>query len=278
MSNGVEAFASVEDRGVSQSLQALAALTGKGVGQIIRSYTPTLARYLAARTHPTLGIRNSTPDGLSLAAKKAGVGAVKRDLRNTYVSPSAVFQTLKTKFPGKVGQSMARGFSRAMRNGDFAKAKAICARANIPAQHLDMRPWDGGAFHRSIRKKGRVHKSQRPILIDDAKALKAYRARKLGHVGYAKSGWATAAAQIAPLKGIPAWIHKPAAPGRGYDMTAHPTSPFISLDNFVDYVSDILPRMQVLAVGSDFERSLSITIQKKLDYLAAREARKGGNR
>ena len=91
-------------------------------------------------------------------------------------------------------------------------------------------------------------------------------------VGWAKSGFYTAARMIAGAVGLgqlPKWMKQP-APGSGRDETRTNRDPYVALENQVGYVSAVISNRQIHKAQGAFEVSLA----KDVDAILQHEARR----
>lgn len=275
MAIGLNVTMDVFEAPMIERMKRLAMVTNRSVGDIIKSRSPMLARYLATATMPIAGLTNgsegSNPDGFSKAAETLGKKAVTRDIGRVYVSPKAVTRTLANS-NGERGEAMAKGFTKFLKKGDLANAKAILDRARIDASSLTILQWDGGESHRKARgPRGRVAAGRKPQITTDAKALKAYADMRRKNVGFAKGGWINAARSVGGVmpQRTPAWVMRHDSPGYGTDLTDDPVNPRFKLTNNVSYLTSILSENYLIKATEAFDKSL----RKEINIVCGKIAR-----
>lgn len=286
----MEGHFSVESEGIDALFNQLEALGGKGAAVMIRERAGMLGRYLASSTAPVADLEASkaakeSEAYQSSAAKIIAVGAGKDTITATGDSPyakklgqQAVMVDLKRCFDVVAGYTVkdARGATDKLvlmkgggRKGTARQVYLIDRR--FYATSIE----DMAKFHKSkLTARGRVStaglKNQTTgrwksgdTMVCTKTMFNAYARLVMSHVGWAKSGWITAARQIPGAKGfakIPKWMSHP-APGSGEDGTRSGTDPYIKLTNRVKYVGDVLSPGIEQGAREAFERSL----MKELD-------------
>ena len=157
----------------------------------------------------TKGLVQITPPGApgvgAAAAKKAGEGAVVRDVKRVYVHASTVFAELE-----KVDPAKAAAYWSAVKKGQLEQAKRVLYGAAIPA-HLKVtpQPWDGGAAHKAKRKKsGRVYPQKPSVVLDQVTPLNQYIKEKKKNVGWMASSLVVAGSMLGVIKSVPKFISR----------------------------------------------------------------------
>lgn len=275
MAIGLNVTMDVFEAPMIERMKRLAMVTNRSVGDIIKSRSPMLARYLATATMPIAGLTKGEdgpdPKGYTKAAQTLGMRAVTRDIGRVYVSPSTVIQTLKMS-NGNRGEAMAKGFTGFLKKGDLANAKAILDRARIDASSLTILQWDGGDAHRKARgSRGRVASGKKPAITTDAAALKKYSDMRRKNVGFAKGGWINAARSVGGVmpKSTPVWVMWHASPGYGTDLTDDPVNPRFKLTNNVSYLTSILSENYLIKATESFDKSM----KKEINIVCGKIAR-----
>ncbi|MEQ1861895.1 MAG: hypothetical protein ABMA13_18405 [Chthoniobacteraceae bacterium] len=251
----------LNSEGIDALFMDLAQLTGKKPGRLVRERSGAVARYFAEATYPR---------GKDLAAKQEGQAAVWRDVGSVYIGPSSTYKYLVNEH----GRKVAGAFYAKLKNGDLAGARAMLQKLGLSAGRLSLMEWDDGALHRKMRNsRGRVNRGVKPVIVSDAKSLKAYFKKIVKRVGWAKSGWITAARAIpgAKIGALPVWMKQP-APGRGIDRTQGADDPHVALFNDVKYLDDLVPQRAIDGAQDDFEKSLLKEIEKVTEYLRRKHA------
>jgi hypothetical protein len=176
------------------------------------------------------------PYGLD-GAREKGQGAAAGDIRRCYATPSNVFEA----FPD---DRHAARFWRAIKAGNFVAAQSIM-QSHCPAFHnKEIKPFDGGAGHRSVQNnRGRVSKRQEPLfVVQTARNLTAYIKSEVAHVGEGKAGWAACAKILGGTRGLPQWITRhagkisPGFVGKNYSGNVK----IVRLENQVRYAQNLL--------------------------------------
>ena len=109
--------------------------------------------------------------------------------------------------------------------------------------------------------------------MPDAKSIKDYIKERQQFVGFAKAGWISAGSSLGRVTRVPAWItrHVGKAPGHGIN-NSQGIDPHCTLVNDVRYVSQILPKSQIVKV---INSSVDAFV-KHIDHVIAAEARSAG--
>jgi hypothetical protein len=144
---------------------------------------------------------SAQPYGLDEGALVKGQAATSSDIRRVYATPGNVFEDFSDT-------RAAGAFWKAIKAQNFGAAQAIMQR-NCPRFHgKEIKPFDGGAAHRSARgPRGRVSKKQDPVfVVQTVRNLTAYIRQEVDHVGEGKAGWAACARILGGTRGLPQWI------------------------------------------------------------------------
>lgn len=256
---------------IKKSLNELGRLTNKTAAQIIQDRAPMMARYLAEWTMPVAGIKTGQPDGGSIEAKRLGESAVLRDINRVYLDARKIINSLKQMHNAKTGESMARAFTKAAKDGDVPQAQQILRRTSRFAG-LEVMLFDDGKKHEAAKRNGRVPKNKRPDVVLDPKNLKAYIDRKRKLVGWTKAAWINAGKQVSTKTGrVGKWITRhTAAPASGHFIKTL-TSAESRLTSGVPWVSKKIDDRRAMEA---FDRSMKQSITKAIDYIAQKQQRK----
>lgn len=250
---------------LERGLDQLALELKKPVGEVLRERSGFFGRYLAEATFPIADVDTGKPDGGSKRARDIGQAAVKRDIARVYVPLSAMLAEIKRT----LGPKVSRAFAKLVKT-DPAAAERLLKSANFRGSQLAIMAWDGGALHQRKRnRRGGVNRGSKPVLVTDSAALKAYVRAKQLFVGFAKSGWINAVAQITTrgLGQVSKWIKGQAGPGSGEDRTNDESFPAVHLTNKVRYIQRAFDERRYGRVQKDFETSLAKSIDAELAAL-----------
>jgi hypothetical protein len=220
---------------VLASIRRFADITGASLSEeIIRT-----ARLVA------VSVAHSTqPYGKDAATKETGERRVKNDIARVFTTPSAVFGVIEKKS----GEGAAKRFWSAHKAGDNAAMKQIMDRESLG---LAIIPKPEKSIHQARRSKssGRVTSKHPSHMVTDTRARDRYIAERQKKVGFAKSGWATAADACGGHRGIPQWAssrHKGRAPG-GAIIERDSVHPRVVLFNNVSYIDQVSDFSQINA-------------------------------
>lgn len=276
---------------IDELLADVEAMGGKAPTVMLRERAGMMGRYFASATQPVADAEASanasavasfesgaatvvgvavqgsvaSATGDSKFARQLGLDAVRRDIRRVYIPIQVVYGEIKRK----VGERVAKAYAAVVRK-DPARAAELLKISGLNAQHLSfIEGFDGGTLHRKLRnRRGRINSRNQPVIITDAKALNAYIKYVEGHVGWAKSGWITAAKQIRGAKGLTklsAFMKLP-APGIGTDRT-DTVDPHVILSNGVRYAADLVSSRDIVRAQTAFEESLMQELKHICDAL-----------
>lgn len=227
--------------------------------QLVERSLPGLMRR-AGRLCAVSLATSTQPFGLGEDAQLLGQTATVRDIRKVYALPSDIF-------PAFPNQKAAGAFWRAVQAQDWTRATGILRRDCPKFRNLELRPFDGGAAHRSNRNnQGRIAKSQRYVfIVQNAADLKAYVNAEFKLVGFGKAGWAACARALGGTSGLPGWITRHKAPG-SVEQRNGPGVSEVVLINQVTYASEILSesqkRIAVEIAGDRLFKALQIEERK----------------
>ncbi len=240
-------------RAFERSILEFMAVSGKGIGEILRQQARLIAVNLA---------HNTQPYGLGADARKQGEAAAVRDVAKIYRSIDTVYALIADQ-----SKDAARAFYAAAINGRLDVAKHILRGCGLTGLlGADIGPFDK-SIHKQMRdRRGRVSIRSPRQIVTDPKVLREYTKLVVKHVGAAKSSWASCAEQIGGVRGIPLWATRNRARGTVQDLSRHADDPRVILSSGVDYMPTVLPdRMQADAVDKQrnkMQTSIRITLEK----------------
>lgn len=239
--------------GVERMMRDFARIVGRTMQEEMVATARLVAVSLAASTQPY---------GKTNAARAAGEGAVARDVRKVFSSPSTVYEEIKGD-----DEDSARRFWRAFTRRDHSGMRDEMTAASID---LEIVAAPDRSMHEAARgRRGRV-KGRPRQMVTQGGAIQKYIKERQKMVGFAKAGWAAAADDCGGHRGIPAWAsgRHPSAPGAAQVIQSE-IHPSVILKNDVSYVNEILPSGEIeAAVGIAYERLL-----KRLDIVTRKLAR-----
>lgn len=240
--------ATVKDDNLAQLWDTLATVTGSTVGELMRERSGMMGRYLASATQPVVvDGENSTGD--TNAARKIGQRAALRTLRQMF--------------------TRVRAFAAVRGRTDLVRVTAMSGKtfyAERPKCIADAKQLQ--VIHRQHRRFGGKKPSQNGFLVLST-IYDSYEKTIMARVGWAKSGFMSAASAIPGAKGltqVPAWMRQP-APGSADDRTDNESNPTFFLTNDVPYVSEILSDRYLARAESSFETSLASELRRRIRYL-----------
>lgn len=183
---------------------------------------------------------SAQPYGLDDEAQQKGATATARDIRRIYATVSDVYGAIEKNG----SKRQANAFYKTLKT-DIAMARRLITNFAPEFSSAAIGQFDGGALHRDRRnKRGRVPKSQRPLLIvTNAGALNAYIKQEVERVGFGKSGWASAAGAFADkgaTRGLPKWVTKHKAPASVLKDKREPGQITVTMVNQVKYAENLL--------------------------------------
>lgn len=201
-------------------------------------------------------------------AKKAGEGAVMRDIGKVYWSINKLFGHLKDN--GHLKE--ARAIRRLTAQGDYIKAEEILRKTSIKERNVAIGIFDDGKAHKANRNRiGRVSRHVPALIVADHKRIAEYAKSKKANVGFTRGGWLSGATQAGAMpRKIPAWIKRWAAksPGSGSQKTnARGTT--IRISNDVSFVSTGISASRINSALKDAQAKL----QKQMEIIVANRNR-----
>lgn len=220
--------------------------------------------------------KSTQPYGTGGGALDLGQKAVSADIYKVYTTPGKAFADISDA-------DAAKGFYKALRKGDIAKARQILSRTGNQLRSVLIGNFDGGATHKSARNSttGRVSQKRPGMIVVDTSRLKAYIEQKKALVGFAKSAWVNIARKLGGTRGLKetgdigaTWISRQRAPG-DVSYGGDDKSPTITLTSRVKYADRVLPeaaRSAAVAIARGrLAKNLEIAAKaelKKLDQAA----------
>ncbi len=248
-----------EDLLLRQALIQLARVSRKEWGEVIKSNSRLIAVNLAFQTQPK---------GDGADAKLMGEKAVSRDLAALYASAPDAFAQIRYK-----DEAAAKGFYKAMLQGDLREARRILQSSGSRWRNIEIGPFDSSLHRKNRDRRGRVNRRVPALIVSGGISKEAaYRKRKIRMVGFAKAGWAAAAASLTGnTRGIPQFVtrHKSRAPGHAVDHTALANNPHVVLHNDVRYIQTACPPSQ-RARALQYQREKMIAHVRKVTTASAR--------
>lgn len=206
-----------------------AAYRSKTVPEVVRAQARLICVNLA---------HNTQPYGADDAARAKGRNAVRGDLNKVFLGPERILEI--ARLGARRGHELSERMIEAVESGRSARVAELWRQQSgqsLPAADAPDPQW-----HRQQRnRRGKVSRKGRPMLVLSASALRAYTLTKEKLVGFAKSGWATAARALGATRGIPGWVSRNRGPGTARDATADPSYPRVVLSNTVRYIDQVLP-------------------------------------
>lgn len=242
--------ATVKDDNLAQLWDTLATAMGSTVGELMRERAGMMGRYLASATMPVV-VDGEATTGDSNAARKIGQNAVRRELRQMFIRHRGT-----TPRPHRWRKDLFFYKNAAGYPNVAPLRPVITDEATLKATH-----------HQHRRFGGKKHAQTGFLVL--ASVYDAYEKKVLARVGWAKSGFMSAAADIPGAKGLtqaPKWMRQP-APGSADDRTNNETNPSYFLENDVPYVSEIFSARQMARAEDRFERSLTEELRRRIRYL-----------
>ncbi|NBW10136.1 MAG: hypothetical protein EBR82_19120 [Caulobacteraceae bacterium] len=244
----LEFTASVKSDDLEKLWGTLATATGATVSGLMRERAGMMGRYLASATMPVV-LSGDSVDGDSKEARIIGQKAAQKMLR-------AMFSKVRDIRPHLTRTDLA--ICTAMNGKTFLaqREKVITDAATLKNTHQRYRRYSR-------------QKPQQQGFIVLATIYEAYEKHILSRVGWAKSGWMTAASSVSGAKGTtqaPKWMRQN-APGNANDLTNDEENPTYFLNNEVPYVSEIFSGYQVAKAEDRFETSLANELRRRIKYL-----------
>lgn len=234
------------------TLVEFAAIKRKSMAEVLRAQARLVAVNLAWNTQPY---------GLDANARNVGERAVLRDVGRVYRSLDVVFgQIARTSY------KQAQAFYAAAMKGDLSTAKRILREVGL-LDYLgaDIGKLDPGLHDTLRNNRGRVRTRTPRQIVTDPKKLVALQRKLLAHVGTAKSSWASCAAQLGGMRGIPHWATRNKAGGVVEDLTGG-FNPRVILHSRVDYMPTVCPpgmrRDAVEKQRNKMQEQIRLTLEK----------------
>ena len=240
--------ATVKDGDLEKLWNILATTMGTTVGELMRERAGMMGRYLASATMPVV-VDGENTTGDSKAAKLIGQKAALKELR-------AMFSRVREIRPHRQRPDLVVATGMSGKTFLAQRSKVITDPATLKSTHRTHRRFSG-------KKPAQVGFLVLATIYDP------YEKHILSRVGWAKSGFMSAASGIPGAKGItqaPQWMRQN-APGSSVDRTNDETNPTFFLDNDVPYVSAIFSGYQMFKAEERFEQSLTSELRRRIRYL-----------
>lgn len=223
-------------------LEQFQSLTRKSWPKVLRQQGRLIAVNLAIETQPYGSNR-----------KKTGEIAVARDIGLVFDTYAEVYQQLKAQ-----GDQIAGAFYHTIMANKWRHAERILRACGISTPIGSVK----SEIHQSKRDKhGRVRKdTPAAMIVRRAKSIDTYSKRVARRVGFAKSGFATAAKSLGGTRGIPHWAKRGKAPGRVEDHSHASRNPHIFIVNDVSYIKQVCSDASV-------QKALRIQKEKMMKHI-----------
>lgn len=170
---------------------------------------------------------NTEPYGKDAASANKLRGKIRARINSIYKPIGSIANKLGEKNPRH-----KPAFLRYIRRNELDKAAQMASR--ILGESYTVGDFDGGQRHKSVMTSDK-------LIVTDYKKVKEYTTKKVKMVGFAKSGFATAASQLGGTRGIPAYASKHRGPGSGI-VRGSGSNVTVVMTNDVDYIANALSR------------------------------------
>lgn len=194
--DGTFGLNTVDHAEFNRGIQKLADAAGKGAKEVMIPQARLFCADLAYNTRP---IGKTAKDGKDHREK------VKNRINSIYLTVGAAVNIIKEQSPAG-----AVVFRKMLRKRDYTEARKIMN--EFARGHWSVGTFDGGKLHRDQRYTRGLR--IRMVVIDKA-AVTAYIKKTVKLSGFAKAGFAAAARQLGGIRGIPGFVTRQKAPGRG---------------------------------------------------------------
>jgi hypothetical protein len=233
-------------------------------------------------------------------AKKAGEGALERDIRKVYWTPSRLFSEIEATV-GKVQsleelaiyeeltgkrrkkpKQILRGYRigneatilySLIKEGKFSRAEELLKGQSTKYRNVRIGLFDGGKAHKQSRnRRGRVFRHVPALIVADTKQLDAYIKAKKQMVGFTRGGWLSGAAKAEALpRKTPVWIKRwqGKSPGDG-SQTPSRRGFAVRIANGVSFMSSSISPSRINSALKDAEAKL----RKQMEIIVAHRNRK----
>ncbi len=250
---------------LEQAFNRLDKSAQRSFGKIVLQQSRLTSWHLARCTQPW---NSDFGNGMDKGTQRVGQAAVGRDIGNVFKAASAVFAQLKAE-----DETLAKAWWKAMKHGQYEAASIMLRKSSLRDRNAEIGALNP-ALHQKLRdNRGRISRQRAALIVPDAKSIKDYIKERQQLVGFAKAGWISAGSGLGRVTRVPAWItrHVGKAPGHGIN-NAQGIDPHCTLVNDVRYVSQILPKNQIVKV---INSSVDAFV-KHIDHVIAAEARSAG--
>ena len=213
------------------------------------------------------------PWGKNTKSKKAGEGAILKDIRKAYFTEADLYKMVQFK-----SAEQASAFYALMKSGsskDLKRAQGILKSLELS---INVEDFDGGSHHRSNRDgRGRVRQGVRPKYTNDKTALNKYIKQVQKRVGLAKGGWADAANDLAVNgRGIPAWVSRHTKTQQLGSATYSNRGPIqeVIIINRVRYIKNLIGKAQIIKALGTRARAIELLVKRVIQINANKEINK----
>ena len=240
--------ATVKDGDLEKLWNTLATTMGTTVGELMRERAGMMGRYLASATMPVV-VDGENTTGDSKAAQLIGQKAALKELR-------AMFSRVREIRPHRQRPDLVIATAMSGKTFLAQRSKVITDAVTLKSTHRTNRRFAG-------KKPAQVGFLVLATIYDP------YEKHILSRVGWAKSGFMSAAGDIPGAKGVtqaPKWMRQN-APGSADDRTDNESNPSYYLNNDVPYVSEIFSASQMAKAEDRFEQSLTSELRRRIRYL-----------
>jgi len=251
-----------DSKRMNVAINALAKENGKELLEVLKSEIRLFAADLA---------QNTKPEGKDKDAQQRGMANVEGRIRQIYLTSPIVSVIIEKQGLGvgtrKHGQAK---FAALMESKKYKEVQKYLDSV-VPFLNITVGKFDKGELHKAQRKQARVTK--RMLVVTGVAGLGVYIRREQKKVGFAKSGFATAARYLGGTRGIPGWVTrlKGAGWGRVYGTNEKPN---VELGNRTRYIRQALDKRGENRAISFRTRSIEGRVFKAIDYNARKATRK----
>lgn len=212
---------------LSRSIQKLADVCNESALDVMKSQGRLLCTDFAYWTNP----RGKSPhDG------RAHRDHIKRWIEFIYRTPQQAFNAIK--FDANKGVAIA--FLKHWKRRKYQECERLLNQHSSGGFRWRVGPFDGGTIHKQHAKSSRLH-TVIVLTPGQRSARNAYIRKVTRRSGFAKSGFASAAADLGGTRGIPSWARKNTGPGSG-KIVKGPKGVTLSIENRVRHIAPALDR------------------------------------
>lgn len=259
----IDAVLSKEFNRFASSLQKMERMGLNSGGRLVWKYAARFAARLVFATQPF---------GNARRAKERGDGAVKRDIRRSYVDVSGLYV-----FAQRQSQDVADAIWKLWSDGQIQELEALLRSLGGKVGDFRVANFDSGRAHKSFRgPRGKVSRGARASLVvlrQDKNAIDEYIKQVQGRVGWSKSAWLSGFNPPGGLRGIPHWVKKQrGAPGKVIDKTRQGVTRSLVFNNQVPWTTAIFSERQAISAF----RFVARLVEKDLEKAVVEAAKKTG--